>query len=198
MTGKEAHPLFNAAYNNFVQGILEVPLSIIVLGPGKSSPGYDKRQEIKRHLQDTSAHYDVAFIEDLRPVEASQADSDPMESIAFYVANADITFALTVDHPSVSGVLTEITYFRRNRKFLDTTCVITPKRQQAKRFGRMPLIKEQLRVFPSSQRLEYSPEEFADCTKIRAWVAAKANERRRRKKYGEFLKEKGIEPPALY
>ena len=193
------HPLYSTEYEKYLQSAREMPLKILILGPARGSPGYEKREEIRNHLRHSSCYYDVAFEEDFAPVEPGMSENDPYGSIAFRVAISDIIFALTIDHHLVSGVLSEITYFRNNKSFIERTYVILPKHRGPKRkSSKTPLIWASVRIFPERQRCEYTLDEFSHCCMIRDWVAAKADECRLRNRYMEFLRERGIEPPTPF
>ena len=200
MSSVTNHPLFNEAYNRYQQAAQQMQLGIIMLGPNATSVGYAKRKQLKEHLINiSSGRYDVDFIEDLQTVDTGRPTSDPWEKIAFYVASADIIFALTVDDKSVTGVLAEITRFMSDKAFLEKTFVIVPVRSgPRKKSKRVPLIWQSVNGFPDEQKFQYTPQQLEDCRVIRDWIADKARRPGLKAKYNEFLAQRGISPPYPY
>ncbi len=187
------HPLWNKSFQEYRKSIDETDVKIIVLGPAQQSPGFEKRVEIKQHLQSLSARYDVAFPEELEVPSDALPKKDQWTPVDFVVADAQVIFALLIDHRDVTGVLTEVTRYEQHKGFRDKAYLIIPrKRTQAWKSSRSPQIWAAARDFPIDQRLVYTKEEFTDCHKIRDYMGAVVDRYRKAKRWEDFINKQGM------
>jgi hypothetical protein len=186
------HPVWNESFRNYQNSISGTQLKIIILGPADSSPGYQKRVEIRNHLSNLSSNYDVSFPEQIKVPENILPDTSRWKSVDFLVGEADIIFALLIDDKRVTGVLGEITKYGERQGFREKAFILVPKKRKARKGSYLPQIWAEVADYPSERKLYYSDEEFKDCSKIRDYVSANADLRRKRICWEEFIKSRGL------
>lgn len=187
------HPLWNQSFQEYRKSIVETDVKIVTLGPAKRSPGFEKRAELKQHLKHLSARYDVAFPEELEIPSDALPPKDLWTAVDFVVADAQVIFALLIDHRDVTGVLAEVTRYEQRKGFRDKSYLIIPrKRTQGRRSSRSPQIWATARNYPSDHRLGFTDEEFEDCHKIRDYIGAVVDRYRKTKRWEEFMNKQGM------
>lgn len=187
------HPVWNERFRQYRNAISEIQLKIIILGPSDRSPGYKKRVEIRDYLQKLSSNYDVAFPEEIEVPENLLPDESRWKPLDFIVGDADIVFALLIDHKDVTGVLVEITKYGDRKRFQEKAFLLVPeKRKPPPKGSYLPQVWAAAADYPNDKKLYYSAEEFADCSKIRDYVGANADLLRKRICWEDFRKARGL------
>ncbi|MFC2019209.1 hypothetical protein ACFLU4_04545 [Chloroflexota bacterium] len=192
MLKDSTHSLFNESFLQYRRSIEQTKLKIIILGPAKQSPGYDKRVQIRDHLRSNSIADDVAFPEDITVPPEVLPNGGQWPIIDFIIANAQMVFALLVDDRKVTGVLSEVTRYHDKKGFRDKSYLILPIARKKAKGSYFPLIWEAAAVYPKDRTLRYKDEEFRDCNITRAYVAAKVDIYRRRLRWDEYMEKKGL------
>ena len=192
MAEDSTHNLFNEDFQQHLRSIEQTKLKIVILGPAGRSPGYDKRVEIRKHLRSLSKTDDVAFPEEITVPSEILPDEGHWSSTDFIVANAQIVFALLIDHKDVSGVLGEVTKYGYLKGFREKSFLILPKERKKAKGGYFPQIWAVAEDYPKNRTLRYSDEEFRSCVLTRDYVAAKVNVYRIRLCWDEFMKKAGM------
>lgn len=70
----------------------EIPLKILIWGPGKGQPGYDKRVEIKNRIKHDFPSTEVKFSEDFRDIEYDELWAQEVEQ----ALSADLVLILAL------------------------------------------------------------------------------------------------------
>ena len=166
------HPVWNERFRQYRNAINEIQLKIIILGPSDRSPGYNKRVEIRDHLSNLSSNYDVAFPEEIQMPQDLLPDEGRWRPLDFIVGDADIIFALLIDHERVTGVLSEITKYGDRKGFRGKAFLLVPEKRKPPKGSYLPQIWAAAEDYPHDKKLFYSAEEFKDCSKIRDYVGA--------------------------
>ncbi len=166
-------------------------LRVIILGPGKDSFGHDKRLIIRQHLQQ-DANNDVAFLEELVKDAKGQTPNNIILEQAYYIEEANVVIALAVATEKVTGVLNElVTYRNMLPTFEAKTWLILPRgggkdKSKARSKG---LIQSEVAQFPNDHKLFYNHDEFAECTKIRAYAQKQVDNARNRIFYDAVIQK---------
>lgn len=184
--------LFNEDFQQYRRSIEQTKLKIVILGPGRQGPGYDKRVEIRKHLRSLSKTDDVDFPEEITVPSDILPGEGQWSSTDFIVANAQIVFALLIDHKDVTGVLGEVTKYGYLKGFRDKSFLILPKKRKKAKSRNLPQIWAAAEDYPKDRTLRYSDEEFLSCVLTRDYVAAKVNVYRTRLCYDKFMKKAGM------
>ena len=192
MSEDSTYNLFNEDFQQYLRSIEQTKLKIIILGPAGRSPGYDKRVEIRKHLRSLSKTDNVAFPEEITVPSEILPDEGHWSSTDFIVANAQIVFALLIDHRKVTGVLGEVTKYGYVKGFRDKSFLILPGKHKTLKGSYLPQIWAAAEDYPKDRTLRYSDEEFLSCVLIRDYVAAKVNLYRKRLCWDEFMKNTGM------
>ena len=192
MSKDSTHNLFNESFHQYRRSIEQTKLKIVILGPGRRGPGYDKRVEIREHLGSLSKTDDVAFPEEITVPSEILPDEGQWSSTDFIVANAQIVFALLIDHKDVTGDLGEVTKYGYLKGFREKSFLILPKERKKAKGSYFPQIWAAAEDYPKNRTLRYSDEEFRSCVLTRDYVAAKVNVYRTRLCYDEFMKKAGM------
>ncbi len=192
MSEDSTYNLFNEDFQQYLRSIEQTKLKIIILGPAGRSPGYDKRVEIRKHLRSLSKTDDVAFPEEITVPSEILPDEGHWSSTDFIVANAQIVFALLIDHKDVTGVLGEVTKYGDKKGFRDKSFLILPGKHKTVKGSNLPQIWAAAKDYPRNRTLRYSDEEFHSCVLTRDYVAAKVNVYRTRLCWDEFMKKAGM------
>jgi len=186
------HNLFNEDFQQYRRSIEQTKLKIVILGPGRQGPGYDKRVEIREHLRSLSKTDDVAFPEEITVPSEILPDEGRWSSTDFIVADAQMVFALLIDHRKVTGVLGEVTKYGYLEGFRDKSFLILPVKQKTVKGSYLPQIWAAAEDYPRDRTLRYSEEEFRSCVLIRDYVAAKVNLYRKRLRWEEYMQKAGM------
>jgi len=186
------HNLFNEGFQQYRSSIEQTKLKIVILGPAKQSPAYDKRIQIREHLRNTGKNDDVAFPEEVTVPSEVLPDEGRWSSIDFIIANAQIVFALLVDDEKVTGVLGEVTKYGDKKGFRDKSFLILPGKHKTVKGSYLPQIWAAAEDYPKDRTLRYSDEEFRSCVLTRDYVAAKVDVYRKRLCWDEFMKKAGM------
>ena len=184
--------MFNEQFQEYLRSIKQTKLMIVILGPAGQSPGYDKRTAIREHLRSTNRNDDVKFPEEITVPPEALPDEGHWSSLDFIIANAQIVFALLVDSKDVTGVLSEVTRHGDKEGFRKKAFLILPRKDKRVKGSFLPQIWAAAEDYPESRKLRYTREEFLSCVRIRDYVAAQIDLYRRRLRYDEFMKEKGM------
>lgn len=192
MSKDSTHNLFNESFQQYRRSIEQTKLKIVILGPARQSPGYDKRIEIREHLRNTSKTDDVAFPEEVTAPPEVLPDEGHWSPLDFIIANAQIIFALLVDDKKVTGVLSEVTRYGNQKGFRDKAFIILPGKRKTVKGSYLPQIWAAAEDYPKDRTLRYSDEEFLSCVRTRDYVAAKVDVYRKRLCWGEFMKKAGM------
>lgn len=142
------------------------PLTVLVWGPGASSSGHDKRDQIGRHLAGDNPLNSVVKSEELMRTDPTFADMHLYEAEQIHWMAADIVIVLIVKGPTGSPVETAI--YRGDKQFRDKAWLVVPKLSQKERKNRA-FIDYGWSDFPAQRQFEYTLKEYQDCTKIRAF-----------------------------
>jgi hypothetical protein len=186
------HNLFNESFQQYRRSIEQTKLKIVILGPARKSPGYDKRTEIREHLRSTNKTDDVVFPEEINVPPEVLPDEGHWSSLDFIIANAEIVFALLVDNKNVTGVLGEVTKYGDKKGFREKSFLILPRKQRTVRGSFLPQIWAAAEDYPTDRTLRYSDEEFLSCARTRDYVAAKVDLYRKRLRWNEFMQKEGM------
>lgn len=192
MSKDSTHNLFNEGFQQYRSSIEQTKLKIVILGPAKQSPAYDKRIQIREHLRNTGKNDDVAFPEEVTVPSEVLPDEGRWSSIDFIIANAQIVFALLVDDEKVTGVLGEVTKYGDKKGFRDKSFLILPGKHKTVKGSYLPQIWAAAEDYPKDRTLRYSDEEFRSCVLTRDYVAAKVDVYRKRLCWDEFMKKAGM------
>lgn len=192
MAEDSTHNLFNEDFQQYRRSIEQTKLKIVILGPGRQGPGYDKRVKIRKHLRSLSKTDDVAFPEEVAVPPEVLPDEGHWSSLDFIIANAQIVFALLIDHRDVTGVLGEVTKYGDKKGFRDKSFLILPRERKKAKGSYLPQIWAAAEDYPKNRTLRYSDEEFRSCVLTRDYVAAKVNVYRTRLCWDEFMKKTGM------
>jgi len=188
-----SHNLFSESFQQYRRSIEQTKLMIVILGPGGTSPGYNKRTEIREHLRSTNKNDDVGFPEDITvPPEVLPDKGQHWSWLDFIIANAQIVFALLVDSKDVTGVLSEVSRYGNKKGFREKSFLILPKKDRSIKGSRLSQIWAAAEDYPKNRKLRYSREEFLSCVLIRDYVAAQVDLYRKRLRWDEFMKKAGM------
>lgn len=192
MSKDSTHNLFNESFQQYRRSIEQTKLKIVILGPARQSPGYDKRTEIREHLRSTNKTDDIAFPEEIIVPPEVLPDEGHWSSLDFIIANAQIVFALLMDNKNVTGVLSEVTRYGDKKGFRDKSFLILPGKHKTVKGSYLPQIWAAAVDYPTDRTLRYSDEEFLSCARTRDYVAAKVDLYRKRLCWDEFMKKVGM------
>lgn len=195
MSAEVKHPIWGKRCAELEESCSEVELAILVLGSGQGSSGYNKRLEIKAHLNQVSNKFDATFSEEIEGAIAVP-EGNHMTNIRLHTSLANVIFALLIDDPRVSGVLTELNKFDDYPRFREKTYLIVPKRRRSiRRNDCVPLIWQTVDKFPQTHILDYSAEEFESCDNIRNYVEDIAKRVAKKNVYQTFVEKSGMSLP---
>lgn len=173
------------------EALRQVPINVLLWGPGLESDFYPKREQIGAHLADE--HTSVATSEALIASDERFAEfPDTLTREGVHAEAADIVIALAVDSRDVTGVHTELTKFGDHPRIGPKIHLFVPRRPAA---AFRPLILEAADHVPEARRFDYTPAQYDDCHQIRA-KASQWVEELRRERY-LFLVRSGAIRPAL-
>jgi len=188
----DIHPLWDESFREYRNSIKQRGLKIIILGPAKSSLGYNKRVEVRKHIEGLNENFDVSFPEEIAVPADVLPDDGRWTPLDFIIGEAQIIFALLIDHRSVTGVLGEVTKYGDRKGFRDKAFLIVPERRKASKGSYLPQIWAAAADYPLEKKLHYSEQEFADCSKITDYAGANADLRLKRICWEEFMKSRGM------
>ncbi len=192
MNEKGIYSLWNESFREHRNSIKQRGLKIIILGPSEASLGYNKRIEIREHIKGLNDNFDVSFPEEIEVPADVLPDDSRWTTLDFIIGEAQIIFALLIDHDSVTGVLGEVTKYGERKGFRDKAFLIVPEKRKVSRGSYLPQIWAAASDYPSEKKLHYSEQEFADCSKIRDYAGANADLRLKRICWEEFMKSRGM------
>ncbi len=192
MPKDSTHNLFNENFQQYRRSIKQTKLKIVILGPARQGPGYNKRAQIREHLKSISKTDDVAFPEEITVPPEILPDEGHWSSVDFIIANAQIVFALLMDDKRVTGVLSELSRYGNQKGFRDKSFLILPEKHKTVKGSHLPQIWAAAVDYPKDRTLRYSDEEFLSCVRTRDYVAAKVDVCRKRRRWDEFMKKAGM------
>ena len=167
------NPGWRSANNALFDMVARTTVLVLVWGPAESwGKYYEKRIQIIDHLRDSNPNNDVAMSEDLMKQDPRFEEMKLTDAELFHLRSAQIAFLLIVDERRVTGVQAEVLTFERSADFRQKAWLLKPKvsQKQAKRAG---YLQQGWVNYDPARCLVYTPEEFEDCTKIRAFCLAK-------------------------
>ena len=147
--------------------IREVPLAILVWGPGEHSPSYAKRVAICEHLRTGNAFNEVVTSEFLVRQEVRFSSVHVYEAEEIQLDAADVAIVLVAD-PRATGSRMEAGMFGLFQEFREKLYLVLP----AGTFGQgrpHSFIDLGLERIPPERRFEYTAPELEDCKRIRSF-----------------------------
>ena len=164
----EEYPAWNAGLAELFRQLADVRLKILLFGPGRRPDTIDKRQEIARRLVAQDPLNEPLTSEE--PIEAHPEfdGMHPYDAELLHVLAADVVLVVITER--ATGSQAEVATFWHNQAFRDRAYLITPKltrRERQKRIRQSPYLSQGWLAYPLERQFQYTPEEYADCAKIR-------------------------------
>lgn len=160
------------------------PLRILVMGPGVTSQGFDKRQQILEYVRALNEADEVYLPEEAIERDETLSALEPDQAEEALVRVADAVVLLLSDDPLASGPLAEANQFLRP-DLRDRFFVIEPQiHTSLMRSARSPYAFKRISRLDNNQRFSYTSDQLKSCTairdRIRKWLTGIRFEKRER------------------
>lgn len=165
-----------------------VPLSILVWGPGPHSPEYTKREQIINHLSQVNPANEVRTSEQMDAIEPRLSELHLYESEELQVEVADLIFALIPKERGPTGVPAEVARYWDNEVFRGKTYLIVPRLNRDDR--RRGFLDQGWVMWPHERRFTYTQRQYEDCTKIRSYCSDVIKELRKTRYFRELRRNR--------
>lgn len=184
------HSQWSAKLTHWFDSIAQIPINILLWGPGERSPDYTKRTSIRDHLLAQNHNNDVAMSEDIMRGYRFK-NRHPFVKMHPYVAEnihwhlADVVLIVIPPNPRSTGSRTEAAIFGFSKEFLAKVYAFLPKLPGESRRS-ASFLDQAFALFPAEQKREYTLKQYADCNRIRR-ISAEIVERIRLQKGLDIL-----------
>jgi hypothetical protein len=154
-------------------------LEILVWGPGESSPEYAKRIQICEHLYTVNPNNNAATSEMLiRNDSRYKRFADyPEAAEEIHWRSSNLVIVLIPREKRATGPRAEVMLFSQEVRFREKAWLIVPRitPKERRQWG---FLDRAWKLYPRTKQCRYTDEEFADCTKIRAFCSEVADKLR--------------------
>ena len=165
-------PIFGRRSEQIKQRKAAIPVAVLLWGPGTRTSHYEKRVQIREHIQNLTGTIEVAMSEDIWDQDPAYTDESHLyQAEADHVEMADVVIVLIVTVPDdrgreITGSQAEVAIFGEDPEFQRKAHIIVPENEPHSflSFG--------WRDMPSDRKFRYTPEQYTDCTHIRSYCAA--------------------------
>ncbi len=185
------YPAWHARLGALFQQLDDVPLTILLFGPGRRANTTDKRQEIADHLRGQSALNEAITSEELIATDPNFQGMHPYNAELLHIYAADIVLVLVTER--ATGSQAGIGTFWHDSDFRKKAYLITPKltqKERRKRQKKNPYLSQGWLGYPLERQFQYTDDEYRDCTKIRGHCNEIVNRARHERGFARLRESK--------
>lgn len=167
----QEHTSWRQGLDEAFQEFASQRVKILVWGLGEGWTDYfAKRQQLIQHLQTQHPGNEVVTSEQLMRLDSRFANLHLHDAEELQVYIADVVIVLVVKDKRVTGVQGEIAIFRNNANFQRKAWLLTPRltRREQRDAG---FLQQGWVGYHRDRRLDYTPEQYAECTTMREYCA---------------------------
>lgn len=168
-----------------VRGLRSQPLEILIMGPGRGSIEWTKREALRDHIRNLGLNDDVRFPEDVIAASKELQALDDHDAELLLVREVDVVLVVLSADPKRSAPLVEVNQFLSRPELRPKFHLIEPRVHTSMTKRQKPPYSFGLfKRIDSERRFPYTPEQLASCSAIRArvedWLLGMRYEKRER------------------